>query len=312
MPYVKKLIFVIPYLSALTGFVYFLNPLLASLDVLFAFNLSIIIQIIIMLALLLLSGMFFVIFVTLADDVKIVIPISLLCSIVPALVITNQYNLFLSGGLFLAQVLIYLTLKQKLSSYLTFSANTILSPSIKHFAILILLIVSGVFYLSLSANIKQNGFQLPDSLLDLSINLATQQQPASQNDEEIAQPIPQLTAEQIQLLKKYPNLLEKYGLDPSALDSVTTSTKKTSTQTTSVTSQLIKPILEKQFQDMIKPFENWIAPAFALLFFFTLMSISSLLSLFILPMLWILFWMMEKTGFTKVTTEMREVKKLVV
>lgn len=75
---------------------------------------------------------------------------------------------------------------------------------------------------------------------------------------------------------------------------------------------LIKQTLKDQIQNLIKPYLNFIPAVLALLLFISLQSIASVINLLLHPLLWIIFYVLEKTGFIKFTTEMRPVKKMVM
>lgn len=75
---------------------------------------------------------------------------------------------------------------------------------------------------------------------------------------------------------------------------------------------LVKEALKDQIQNLIKPYLGLIPAVVAALLFFTLQALTSLVSLLIYPLLWLIFLILEKIGFVKFTTEMREVKKMVV
>jgi hypothetical protein len=56
----------------------------------------------------------------------------------------------------------------------------------------------------------------------------------------------------------------------------------------------------------------YIPAVLAVLFYFTLQFIAGFLEMLVPFLLWLIFWILEKTGFTKYVVEQREVKKLVV
>ncbi|MDO8640997.1 MAG: hypothetical protein Q7R33_05585, partial [Nitrosarchaeum sp.] len=158
--------------------------------------------------------------------------------------------------------------------------------------------LSITYYLSINKELSQKGFEIPDSLIDSTLKLMPQTNlPTAQ--------LPQLPPEQIELLKQNPDLLKQYGVDPKLLDSLPT-------QTTNSTNELIKPLIKDQLQNIIKPYQNFIAPVLALLFLLTLQSFTAILGLFISPILWLIFLLLEKTNFIHFESEMREVKKMVV
>lgn len=74
----------------------------------------------------------------------------------------------------------------------------------------------------------------------------------------------------------------------------------------------VSQALKDQIQSFIKPFLGYIPIILALLLFLTLQSITSLISLFIHPLLWLIFLILEKTGFVKFEEEQRTIKKLFI
>lgn len=80
----------------------------------------------------------------------------------------------------------------------------------------------------------------------------------------------------------------------------------------SLTQDLIKQAVKDQFENLIKPYMSLIPPILALLLFFTFQSITALINLLIYPLLWLTFYILEKTQFITFTTEQRPVKKLIV
>lgn len=75
---------------------------------------------------------------------------------------------------------------------------------------------------------------------------------------------------------------------------------------------LIKKTVKDQIQNFIKPYTSFIPTLLAVLLFLTFQSLVSLLNLFIYPLLWFLFSILEKIGFVKFELEQRPVKKLVL
>ncbi len=74
----------------------------------------------------------------------------------------------------------------------------------------------------------------------------------------------------------------------------------------------IKQTVKDQVQSFIKPYLGFVPAILSLLLFFTLQSLTSILSLLLSPLLWITFYILEKSGFVKFTQEMRPVKKMVI
>lgn len=196
-------------------------------------------------------------------------------------------------------------MENKLKTYLTFEPSTIFGPSIRHLSTLLVIAISFTYFLAINKQVAQQGFQVPDSVIDTALKFSGPQQ--IQSEELVIQP--SLTSEQIELLKQNPDLLKQYGLDPKILDNINQPNKNNGS---SITQNLIKQTVKDQLNSIINPYLGIIAPVLALFLFLTLQSFTSFLGLLIYPILWLLFIILEKTGFITFTTETRPVKKMVV
>lgn len=311
----KKLIFALPFLIFLAWFFYSLNFFFKDIYLIFGLNLSILLQLIWLTAALGLASVCFIIFCTITNDWKFILPVSTLGSLIPIAILPTPASLAIFIGSFLSLNFVYFILNGKLKTYLTYSANTLLTPSIKNLVSFLIITASLAFYLSAQAEIKQNGFKIPDSLIDTALNFATPQIPDVKG-ESIAQV--SLTPEQIELLKQNPDLLKQQGIDPKTLDQLSQpasspkSPLSSQSPTTGPSNDLVKNLLQSQIQNLVKPYLNLIPIFLAGMFFITLHSIFSIISILIPLILISIFWVFEKTGFIKFEKEMREVKKLVV
>ncbi|MDO8498207.1 MAG: hypothetical protein Q7S44_00215 [bacterium] len=302
----KKLIFALPLLASFVFFSSQLAPFLQNPNSILSLDTSILYSLILLLVSLLTSCFFFTIFITLSQDWRIILPVIFLGSLFPLLFLAPPLNFVLTAGFLLSLVISSLQLQKKLSTYLTFQPTNLLTPSIKQTATFLILISSLAFYLSSNLDLQQHGFKLPPSLLDTALKFMPQQESGNLGTEPT---IPSIPPEQLEMLEKNPQLLKQYGLDPSILQTVKSQQGKSQKLSTQ---DLVRPMIESQVQSFIKPFENYIPLLLTVIFFFTLESFVSLLSIFLSPLLWLLFLTLEKSGFTKFETEMREVKKLVV
>lgn len=79
-----------------------------------------------------------------------------------------------------------------------------------------------------------------------------------------------------------------------------------------LTGSLIKQAAKDQIQNFLKPYLGFVPAVLAILLFLTLLSLTSIINLLIYPLLWGIFYILEKTGFIKFTVEQRPVKKMVV
>ena len=307
MAIVKKLAFAPLFLIFFGFLIYSLIPLLSSYDFIFSFSLNNLIQLMIIAALLTVSGLFFAVFVTLAADWKLILPVNLLAALLPLFFLETALALVFSVVILVGLLLTFLALESSLKSYLTFKPEVLLGPAIRRLAILLTMAFCLVFFLSINKIISQSGFQIPDSLIDTTLKMVPLE--SSGEDTQLTQ-LPNIAPEQLELLKKNPELVRQSGLDPSILDSL--SSPKSSKKPQNFTQELVKQTVKDQIQNLIKPYINFIPAGLTLLLFFTVLSLVSFINLLIYPLLWITFFILEKTGFVKFTVEQRPVKKLVV
>lgn len=309
MAIVKKLIFAPLFLLFFILLVYQLTPFLSSYDFIFAFSVNNLIQLIIIAALFSISGLLFSVFVTLAADWKLVLPVSLLSALIPMLFLDPALTIVFAVAIFISFLLIFLSLETALKSYLTFKPEVLLGPSIRRLASLLVLAFCLIFFLSTSKIVAEKGFQIPDSLIDTALKMTPLDLATEQNSP--TPKLPEITPEQLQLLKKNPDLLRQSGLDPSILDTLNQPQSKAGSPQ-NMSQDLIKQTVKDQIQTLLKPYQNFIPASLAVILFLTLQALTSFVSLLIYPLLWIIFYILEKTGFVKFEVEQRPVKKLVV
>ncbi len=326
----KKIIFSLFFLGLLALSLTLFKPFLNSYGSIFNFSLEQFISLVIFVAALIFTSLFFVIFVTFSQDWRYVAPVALLSGVIIFLLIPNLFGVIMVTGTLLSLTFVFATLHSKLKTYITFSPTTLLAPSIKTLTFLLIATLSVAYYLSINQKINQEGFKVPDELLDQAVNLM--QSPSLNPNVKGAKYIAQITPEQLELLRQNPEVLKQYGVNESMLDAAeeqiksqpqsTTSPAKNSFSSTPskpeatalnpLDNSFVKNMIKSQIENMIKPYQSYIAPLLAMLFFVSLTSISSILSILLNPILFVIFSILEKSGFTKFETEMREVKKLVV
>lgn len=294
---------------------FYLQPIIHSTDMLFSLNQTLFIDMFILASLIVLSSVFFVIFASLAQDSRIVIPVALIASSLPVIFIPVPAAYFVSGGFFIAMIPLYFVLEHKLKTYITFSPSQLLGPSAKIMTTLLVLSVTLGFYLITNDSIKQNGFQVPDQLIDMAIKMSTGSltTPAVKGIK-IAQ-IPNITQEQIDFLKQNPELLKQYGVDPAMLETIEQSGytgTNTPTGDALPSGDLTKNLVKAMLNKTLEPYVNFIAPLLSLIFLSTIKFFTSILEIFLPAILTALFALFEKSGFVKFTTEMREVKKMII
>lgn len=309
MVVLKKLILAPFFLITFALLINELNPLFKSYDFIFSLTLESLYQFLFLSSLILLSSLIFTIFASFANDGKFVYPVIILTSLTPFLFIPLYLGIILMVGIGVSLILIYLTLENTLKIYTTFNSSSLFGPSIRNLSFMLIICFSITYYLSVNTNIAQKGFQIPDSLIESALNFI----PKNQIPQESVAPQPQLqiSKEQIEQLQQNPQLLEQYGLDPKILDNLDQS-QNTSTSVSEVTDEFLKLALKDQLDKIIKPYINFLPISLAFLFFITFQAITSFLYILIYPLLWIIFYLLEKSGFIQFTTEMRPVRKMVV
>lgn len=266
----KKLTFAPLFLIAFALLISQLTTIFKSTGLIFSLSLDTLIQLLTVSSLVTLSSLLFALFVSLALDWKLVLPVGILASLISFVVLETGLALVFSVGIVVSLLLTFLNLDGTLKSYLTFKPEALLGPSIRYLSGLLILSFCLVYFLSANKIIAQNGFQIPDSIIDTALKF-------SQTE-----------------------------------SNQTASNQQESTTPQDLTNNLIKQAVKDQIQNFINPFIGFIPAVLALLLFFTLQSITSMINLLSYPLLWGIFSILEKAGFIKFTTEMRPVRKMVI
>ncbi len=303
----KKLLFAPLFLLAFVLLVSQLNTLLSSYDLIFSLSMDTLIQLITITGLIVLSSFLFTLFATFSADWRFVLPVAAISSVASLIFIPMPLGLIFVVSIFVSLLLTNISLDSNLNSYLTFKPEALLGPSIRHLSGLLILSFCLIYFLSSNKLIAQNGFQLPDSLIDTALKMT----PLPQSDNQAQTNMPQLSNDQLTLLKENPDLLKQSGLDPKILDSLT-NPQKILQAPADLMRDTIKQTVKDQIQGFIKPYQGFIPAILTVLLFLSLQSLTSLVNLLIYPLLWFLFFIFEKTGFVRFEIEQRPVKKLVV
>lgn len=211
----------------------------------------------------------------------------------------------------MAFLLVFLSIKHTLATYLTFQPAKLLVASVKNLFRVFILLVSICYFFSIKQIFTATGFQIPNEILDPLISNVI---PQTSNLNLPAAPQLTIPPEQIDILKQNPQLLKQYGVDPALLHSVNdqVNVKQTTPTKSASPSDLIKASVNDQLQSLAKPYLTPLAILFAFLFFTSANFIGSILFLSIPFLFWLIFYILEKTGFIKFMVEMREVRKMVV
>lgn len=309
MTYIKKLTFAPIFLIFFAASWFYAASLLKTPLSFLSLNLNEGITITIITALLLLSSLFYIVFTALSQDLRIILPIAAFGTLLPLIFIQAPLNYVIVAGYLISTYITSPILLNKLQGYFNFDAAALLSPSIKHLVFLLFLTLSFAYYLSANAEIQKNGFSIPDSFIDQIIKLTGSMQQNVQGVRYIAQ---NLSPEQIQLLKQHPELLKQYNIDPKTLDLLASPQPAQKSTSSSPISQIATNLIKDTLQNLLKPYLGIIPAILAISLLSTLMFIEWILVLFLSPLISLIFYILEKTGFTKFTTEMREVKKMIV
>lgn len=297
----KKLIFAPLFLLSFTFLLFQLEANLSSYNIIFSVSVETFINLLIFSALISLSSILFILFVSLAGDLKIILPVGLIALALPPTIIDPQTGLILSIGMAICLLITYFNVSSKLKNYLTFEPTSLFGPSIRSLVGLLILVFSFTYFLSINKVIAEKGFEIPESLIDSALKFMP-----AQSSEKESLPKLAISSEQLALLKQNPDLLKQSGLDPKVLDSLD------QPKTSNPTQDLVKATLQTQVQTMIKPYMNFIPTVLAVLFFIVLQSITSLINILISPLLLLTFFILEKTKYIKFTEEQRTVRKMVV
>lgn len=312
----KKIFFYILFFITFLFFIFSVNKLLKIQDSIFSLNPTVFMDFILSCLLIILTSFFYILALILAPNWKYGVGLSFVSSLIALLFLPTPLNYLIAPLIFLVFVISFALLNNKLKNYIDFKPAQLFTPNIKQLSFFLVLISSFGYFLIINNQILTKGFQIPDSLLDFSLKIAGTPDNLTVEEENVIQnnPQPLITPEQLNLLKQNPELLAQYGLNPKVLDQIPTSKndKPLPKAPPKLIESPIKQILKQQFQTLIKPYENFIPFIFTFIFFLTLQFFSSIISIFIPPLLWLIFYLLEKTGFVKFTEETRVVKKIVI
>jgi ABC-type multidrug transport system fused ATPase/permease subunit len=303
MQLIKKLLFGVIWLIVTVWELLLIKSLLLNPQPIVGFDVDSLISFLILGLALIINGSLLGIFVALADDWKLVLPV-ILCSAICGYAVTvggGTESITVSVGLLIIGVLAFLVFKQSLKSYLNFDAAKILSGGLKMYVFGLIFVISLSYFMLAKIRVENEGFSLPDSLIDSVISMVPKD---TQSVENTSLSGLQISPDQIELLKNNPETLQKMGINPAMLDSIG------GQNTTS--DDLVKLSVKSQLDKMIEPYIDWIPLFLAISLFFTLTTISSLIMFCGLIFIWIVFYLLEKSGFISFNKEMREIRKLVV
>lgn len=263
----------------------------------------------------------YALFVTLAQEFKIVLIPIILTSLIPFAFLSTSLSIVITIGLLISFTLSYFNLQTNLKTYVNFSAPTLLTSPIKILNTFLLLTLAAGYFLHTNSLIQTQGFKIPDAIIEWAVDLSLKNQnPPVLGVKYLAQ-LPNLTTEQLNLLKQNPQILEQYGLSADDLDNFTPTSSQTSPNKNSVSvipsipganlKDIVKAQISNMLDELIKPY-LFIIPIILAFMFYSLGSLTLwILSLFLSPIISLVFYLLEKSNFIKFTTETRVVKKLI-
>ncbi len=325
MPAIKKLIFAPVFLIFIASALYFYQPILNQYLEIFFKPYGGLIEFGTLAIFILFASLTFSLYITFTQDFKYALVLAVLASLLPFAFLRVNLAIVIGICLFISLILTYFNLQTNLRTYVNFLPTTLLLTPIKMLNTFILLTLAVGFYLNANSIIQTQGFKIPEQIIDWSIDLSLQNQnPPVLGKKYLAQ-LPTLTQEQLDLLKANPQVLEQFGLDPKDLDQYTPDNnpqniKSPNQNAVSVTPSIpganLKDIIKAQISDSldrtIKPYLFAIPIILAFMFYSFASLILWILSLFLSPIISLIFLIFEKTGFIRFEKEMREVKKIVI
>lgn len=308
MIYLKKLIFAPFFLVSFVFLLLQFKPILTSTEFIFALSPETFYSLLTISALILLSSFLYVLFCTIADDWMLTLPVLLFACSSAFLFFGFNTTIAFFVLTFMSFLVVFLNLSMQLKNYVDFKPGSLFSSSVKYASTILIFALSVTYFLSITPIIQKQGFQIPDSLIDAAIKLTPMpsdsknpKNTGGNSDSSINQL--QIPQEQLDLLKKNPELLKQYNIDPKILDTVGVS---------DLTGNFVKQALKDQFDNMIKPYLSFIPIILSVTLFITFQSLVSLLGIVVPAFFWIIFFILEKIKFISFTEEMRPVKKMVV
>lgn len=318
---VKKLLFGLLFLIAFWFTFTFATSLFIGTDILFSLSLHTLFTIVTAVALIALSSILFTLFVSLAQEWALILPIIILASLIPLISLSASPTLTLAThrivvtlGMLIALPVATLLIQKKMKNYLTFQPTILLGSTTKTLAQVLLILFSIAYFVTINAQITQNGFEIPSSLLDTAVSMVSPSQLQGSDTQ-------MMTQEQLNQLRKSPQQLsqslDQLGLDAKAKADVeniirTGSVDQVNKEIIQLELTNVKTQVRDQVDNAMKPYVHYIPPIMAFLFYFSLAFFLIIALLFVSPLIWLTFLILEKTGFVHFTTEMREVKKMVV
>lgn len=304
----KKITIAPFFILSFAFFSFQLSLILHLPNLVFSLDYNLFLQTVLLVILAVIASTFFITYTALSQDIKFVLPLAALGVLIFIFFLPSPVNYYLSLPLLAFFLLSILFLKNALKTYINFRPGFLFTPEVKRLTLMFLLLSSFAYYLTIDAQIKQKGVEIPDSLIDTALKFTPQPEGVQKDFGNI----PEIPAEELNLLKKNPKLLSQYGLDPSMLDLLEDKSTDKDLAKSNPVQLSVKPLIKQQVQELLKPYLNIIAPFLAVIFFFSLSFIFSITGVLISPLIWLIFYILEKTKVITFTKEMREVRKMVI
>ena len=320
MSSLKKLIFAPLFLVLLTSSIYFYKLILDKYLNVFFGNYGGIYEFSLLAVPLVFASLAYCLFVTFTQDLKYAAAVAGITILVPFAFLSTSLSIVISIGLVISLIIVYFNLQTNLRNYVNFQPTNLLKGPIKLLNVFILFTLTFGYFLNANSIVQTKGFKIPEPIIDWAINFSTSSQSLNFKGEKyLAQA---LTPEQIELLKQNPDILKQYGLNPKDLESLSPASKQQTTSDKSAIKALplpsgnLKDVLKNQINGMLdqtlKPYLFVIPILLAFMFYSLASLIMWVISLFLSPLISLIFYLLEKTGFVKYEKEMREVKKIVI
>lgn len=247
------------------------------------------------------SCLFFTISNIFVKKWRVYVPIFASAALTSFILIPTPLVFILMICFFAAFLLNFFMVNIQLNSYVNFNAAKIFSPPVRNLARIIILIIALGYFLNTFSQIKDKGFEIPDSLIDTAIKFVPQ---TSQLDKEVDLEQLGISQQDLQNLQDDPQLLEQLGINPQLLKSLD--------QPAQTDQSLFRQIIKDQFQKAIAPYSNYMPFILAVLLFFTLDWLLSILGMLIGPILWLIFYILQKTGSITIAKSTIEVEQLLI
>ena len=312
---VKKLIFAPLFLILITLSIYFYKLILDQYLELFFSTYGGLYEFALLSLPLVMASLCYCLFVTVTQDIKHAIVLALITAIIPFAFLDINLSIVIGAAVAISLIIVYFNLQTNLRSYVNFQPTVLIKGPLKLLNVFILLTLSFGYFLNANSIIQTQGFKIPETLIDWAVNmsLSSQQYNFKGDKQYLAQA---LTPEQIELLKQNPAVLEQYGFTPEDLDALAPSQQEGMITSTPLPSGNLKEILKNQINgmvdQMIKPYLFVIPFLLAFMFYSLASLVMWLLTLLISPLISLIFYLFEKSGFIRFEKEMREVKKIII